>query len=71
MYILRLFLQEIYAIEDCTYYNTNTYSRSDVTFNIALPTHFIMSYDFNTNRRTGGSSPYILIGNDSTHKLLV
>ena len=56
--------------EDIVYFNHNTYINTDTILDVSLPANFELSYEFYTSGRSD-SSPYVLIGDDNTHKLLI
>lgn len=59
-----------YTLEDCTFYDTTSYSTNAQSFNIPLPSNFSLQFDFKTTSRDY-SSPYLLVGADNTHKILL
>ena len=67
---VRSLVSEIYSIEDCTYYNTTSYSTSSKTFNIALPTHFTLEYVIKQTN-SSYSVPYLDIGDSTNNRLLI
>ena len=57
----RVFLQEIFVVEDCVYYDTATYS-SDASLDISLPSTFKLEFDLYPKSRStssGGVSHYV------------
>ena len=61
---------ETITIEDCTYYNTNSYSDPGHTFNVALPTHFTLEYVLKQTN-SNYSAPYVDIGDSTNNRMLV
>lgn len=56
-----IFLQETYSIQDCTYYDTTTYT-SDTSKDITLPSTFKLEFDLYPKTRSttsGGASHYV------------
>jgi len=65
------FSSETYTLEDCHYYNDNTYSTSSTTLNIPLP-NGAFQLEYNSKQGTNSSSmPYLDIGNASNDRMLV
>ena len=62
-------LQEIFVIEDCTYYNPNQVSGSR-TFNVSLPSTFTLEYVLKQGN-SSYSSPYIDIGDSTNNRMLI
>ena len=66
-----MLVSETYAIEDCHYYNDNTYSTSSVTLNVPLPNNsFSLEYLIKQGATNSGM-PYLDIGDSSSDRMLV
>ena len=66
-----MFLQETYSIEDCWYYNSQTYQSNSPftqTLNKTIPSNSTISFESYVQSSTGCNS-YIALGTDTNHRI--
>lgn len=68
---LRILLSEIYAIEDCEYYNTNTHSTPDEIVNILITSYNQCKVEFDLTKSQSDSGAFVRLGDDGSNCLQV